>query len=208
MPKRELLLNELGTENDYGVLLATQMGGVPNELQLIVQTAQYDEKVEGLRVRSQYVIRVLGVREHEIHLGIFSTLAFSDAHPLLHHHNAPKVSVYFNGTPENVLELILDIQQAHLSTFGPYRHIAGDVNPAMPLMNLFERGSGLLGEMPAPLAERMVKVLKHHKLETSTVEADLPDADEHGRSREMKLLMIDNSYFIALDFSVEQMGKA
>ena len=39
MPKRDQLISELQGEQDYGVLLVAQMGGVPNELQLIVETA-------------------------------------------------------------------------------------------------------------------------------------------------------------------------
>ena len=42
MPRRDQLVSELQGEQDYGVLLVAQMGGVPNELQLIVETAQYD----------------------------------------------------------------------------------------------------------------------------------------------------------------------
>src|SRR5215207_5286341 len=98
---RELLLADLQGENDYGVLLVAQMGGVPNELQLIIETAHYDASVEGLRPQYDYVIRVLGAREHRVSLGVFGKLAFVDDHPLLYHHNTPKVAVYFDGKASN-----------------------------------------------------------------------------------------------------------
>lgn len=209
---RDQLLAELEDEQGYGVLLVAQMGGVPNELQLIVETARYDEAAQGLRPQHDYVIRILGAREHRVSLGVFGRLAFiEDDHPLLYHHNTPKVAVYFDGVAENVNELVLDISQAYVSTFGQWRHLvdmAEDINRAIPMVDLLQSGYGLLGTMPRPLAERLKKVLAHHNVAcTLTEDATFATADEHGRSRMAKLLLIDQSYFIALDFAIERMGK-
>ena len=211
MPAREQLLRELHGEYNYGVLLMAQMGGVPNELQLVIETAIYDEKVEGLRPQHDYSIRVLGVREHRVNLGLFARLSFVEDHPLLYHHNTPRVAVYFDGKAAHINELVLDISQAYVSTFGQWRHLvdmADDINRATPMVDLLESGYGLLGTMPRPLALRMEKVLAHHEVAcTLTEDASFETVDEHGRSRLAKLLLIDQAYFIALDFSVEQMGK-
>lgn len=210
MSKREQLLSELQTEQDYGVLLVAQMGGVPNELQLIVETAVYDEKAEGLRPRHAYAIRALGVREQRLDLGVFGSLQFLDDHPLLFHHNTPRTAVHFDGKPQSVYELVLDISQAYVTTFGRWRHMidmTDDLNATMPLVDLLSTGYGLLGTMPKPLAERMAKVLAHHGMKaTLSEEAHYEAQDEHGRSRFAKLLLIDTAYVVALDFSVEQMG--
>jgi hypothetical protein len=207
MPKREQLLEQLQGGDDYGIFLAAQMGGVPNELQLIIQTAKYDEAAGGLRPRGQYVVRALGVREHRMSLGVFGRLFFADEHPILHHHNQPRATIHFEGAPKDVNELVLDIHQGYLSTFGPWRELAADINRSQPLVNLLASGEGILGQMPLPGAEQMRKVLEHHgmtvRLETQPLEAE----DEHGRSRFAKLLGIDDSYFIALDFTVDEMGK-
>ncbi|MBI1258771.1 MAG: hypothetical protein GC204_14980 [Chloroflexi bacterium] len=212
MPKRDQLISELQGEQGYGVLLVAQMGGVPNELQLIVETAQYDQSVEGLRPQHDYIIRVLGVREHRVNLGVFGSLSFINDHPLLYHHNTPRVALYFNGKPSDVNELVLDISQAYVSTFGQWRHLvdmADDINRTMPMVDLLNSGYGLLGTMPRPLAERIAKVLKHHNIDYSlTEDTSFEAADEHGRSKLAQLLLIDQSYFIALNFSVELMGKA
>jgi hypothetical protein len=211
MPQRDQLLGELASEQDYGVLLVAQMGGAPNELQLIVETARYDEQAQGLRPRHDYAIRVLGVREHRVNLGVFGKLDFIDDHPLLYHHNTPKVAVYFDGKADDVYELVLDLSQTYVSTFGQWRHLvamAEDFNRALPLVDLLQSGYGLLGTMPKPLAERVGKVLAHHDLKyTLSEDSSFETEDEHGRSRLAKLLLIDQSYFIALDFSVERMGK-
>lgn len=211
MPKREQLLSRLEGDQQYGVLLVTQMGGVPNEVQLVVETADYDDTVQGLRPTGDYIIRALGVREHRISVGVFAHLRFLDDHPLLYHHNTPRVAVHFNGRPENVNELVLDVSQAYVSTFGPWRHLIemeDDLNRSRPLVDLLTAGYGLLGTMPKPLAERMGRVLAHHGMNPSLSEdATFETVDDHGRSKLLKLLLLDQSYVIALDFSVEQMGK-
>lgn len=209
MPAREKLLSDLAGEHDVGVLLVAQMGGAPNELQLIIQTAQYDESVKGLRERGSYIIRVLSVREHRLSLGLFGKLFFADEHPILLHHNEPLVQVYFEGQPKDVNELVLDIHQAHASTFGPWRELAQNINREKPLVDLLASGSGLLGEMPKTAALRMAKVLEHHHMQANLTGADVEKAktDEHGRSTQWKLLGVGDSYFVALDFTVDTMGK-
>ncbi len=208
MPRREQLLSQLQDEDDYGILLMAQMGGVPNEIQLIVQTARYDAAAQGLRERSAYVIRALGVREHRLSLGVFGQLFFADEHPILLHHNTPRVVVGFEGQPSrSIYELVLDVHQAYVLTFGPWRELAADINRSQPLANLLASGAGVLGVMPQPAAERMARVLAHHGLTPRLKVQPFETEDEHGRSRLMKLLGIDDSYVVALDFSVEQMGK-
>ncbi len=210
MPQRDQLLSELQGDKDYGVFLAAQMGGVPNELQLIVQTAHYDDAAQGLRERGAYVIRVLGVREHRISLGVFGSLftATGDEHPILFHHNTPRVTLQFEGKPQDIHELVLDIHQAYVLTFGPWRELAGDINRSQPLVNLLASGGGTLGKFPKPAAERLAKVLQHHGLTVTAEEEAFETEDEHGRSRLMTLLAVGDSYFVTVDYSVEQMGKA
>lgn len=206
--KRGQLLEELQGEKNYGIFLAVQMGGVPQELQLIVQTAVFDEQAQGLRPRSQFVIRALGVVEHRVSLGVFGNLFIADEHPVLFHYNLPKAVIQFEGQPDDVNELVLDINQAYLSTFGPWRELAKDINRALPLVDLLKGGSGVLGTMPKPGAERMVRVLAHHGMKATLEESRAyEEQDEHGRSRNMRLLGIDDSYLIALDFSVDELGK-
>ncbi len=206
--KREKLLGELREKEDYGIFLAAQMGGAPSELQLMLQTARFDEQAQGLRPRSQYIVRALGVVEHRISLGVFGSLFIAEEHPVLLHYNAPRATILFEGQPDDVHELALDIHQAYLSTFGPWREMGRDLNREKPLIDLLRSGSGTLATMPKPGAERMVRVLKHHGMTGTLDESRLYDAnDEHRRSRNMKLLGIDDAYVIALDFSVDEMGR-
>jgi hypothetical protein len=211
MPKRDLLFKDLEGEHDFGVLLLAQMGGVPNELQLIIETTEYDEAVQGFRPRRSYVVRALGVREHRLSLGLFGRIALLDDHPVLYHHNTPRVAVHFDGKPANINEMIIDLSQTYVSTFGRWRSVAemsDDLNTAMPMVQLLETGFGLLGTMPKPLAERVVKVLEHHKVKYSlSEEVGFQTHDENGRSRLSKALLLDTSYIVALDYSVEELGK-
>jgi hypothetical protein len=207
MPKTQQLLDDLQGEDKYGIFLAAQMGGSPNELQLIIQTAQYDEAAGGLRPRRQYVVRVLGVLEHRVSLGVFGRFFIAEDHPILYHHNLPRMTINFEGIPKDINELVLDIHQAYVTTFGPWRELAADINRSQPLVSLLTSGSGVLGAMPKPAAERMVRVLEHHGMTAELDGQSRETEDEHGRSRLLKLLGIDDSYFVALDFSVEEMGK-
>jgi hypothetical protein len=207
MPKTQQLLDELQGEKDYGIFLAAQMGGIPNELQLIIQTARYDEAAQGLREGNSYVVRILGVREHRIRLGIFGRFFITDDHPILHHHNEPRVAIGFSGQPKDINELVLDIHQAYVMTFGPWRELATDINRSQPLTKLLTSGEGVLGVMPKTAAERMIKVLEHHGLTAHPQEQAFETGDEHGRSRLMKLVGVGDSYFVTVDVSVEQMGK-
>ena len=211
MPKREQFFAELGAEQQYGVLLVAQMGGAPNEIQAIVETAEYDAAVEGLRPKSGYIIRALGVLEHRASLGVFGVATLTEDHPLLYHHNTPKVAVHFEGKPDDINELVLDVSQAYVSTFLEWRHLVempDDLNRSVPLVDLLQRGIGLLGTMPKPLAERMARVLKHRGLNASLSEDNsFESVDDHGRSTLAKALILDSTYIIALDFSFETMGK-
>lgn len=208
MPDRQNLFEELEGDNDVGVLLMAQMGGVPNELQLFIQTAQYDEAAQGLRDKNGYMIRILSAREHRLNLGLFGSLFIADQHPILLHHNEPRLTVRFEGQPADASELVLDIHQAHASTFGPWRELAGDINRDQPLVDLLRSGGGILGTMPMTLAQRMARVFEHHGM-SAQLEGDTEraDTDEHGRSTLWKLLGVGDSYFVALDFAVDAMSR-
>jgi hypothetical protein len=62
--------------------------------------------------------------------------------------------------------------------------------------------------MPTPLAENLTKALEAHGMETRTIAEPTPSEDEHGRSRLRKVLLMDESYIIAFDFTIEILGKA
>ena len=55
------------------------------------------------------------------------------------------------------------------------------------------------------VASDMDKVLQHHRLETRLIEGQLEEGAEVPPP--MQLLLLDNSYLVAMDFSVEELGK-
>lgn len=208
MSKQEQLFSEMAAENAVGVLLMVQMDAVPETVQIVVATTVYDEQAGGLRDQSRYVIRAIGVQEHQVSVGIFHKLQILDDHPLIYQHNTTPVGLFFRGTPDDVNALMVDLLQAYASTFGPWRQIPQYLNTSRPLLTLLSSGGDLLGEMPGPLADNLVKALEQHGLETKIVAGQSPlEADEHGRTQLMKALILDDSYFVAMDFVVEQLGK-
>ncbi|MBK8134573.1 MAG: hypothetical protein KA401_03085 [Anaerolineae bacterium] len=208
MPRTEKLFHDLDGENRYGVLLMAQLDAVPETLQLVIATTQEDEQSGGLRDMNQYLVRAIGVTEHRLSLGLFKTLAKRETHPLLYQYNTAAAGVFFRGTPDDPHALFADILQAYAGTFGPWRQPPTYLNTSRPLLSLLTSGGDLLGQMPEPLATAMVQALDAHGLESRTLKEETSDVDEHGRSRHRKVLLMDDAYVVAFDFTVEFFGRA
>lgn len=210
MPHTEQFFADLAGENRQAALLVAQVGASPNELQLIIQIAEYDESVAGLRPIRSYIIRVLGVLEHQIvNFGTtVNDIQIVDDHPLLYEYTQKPTAVFFRGEVENPDSVVMDIAQAHATTFFPWRHFPHYLNTEQSLSALFEAGGGLLGQMPAPLADSLVKVLTHHGLEHKIAEGD-PYIKLHDNpallQTTLKVLLFGASYFVSYGFSIQEM---
>lgn len=194
----EKLTETLQAEHKLGVLLAAQMGGTPEEIQVMLQVADYDAEREAIKPEPTiYILRCLGVQEHRLSLGIFGSLVIVDEHPLLWHHNFPFQQIYFRGEPTNLDELMLALSQLYGQLYGKFRSLADDLNLAVPLGILLKGGYGLLGEMPQPLADIVKDLLERYGLTVNFVQAETEPPPG------FKLLAMDNSYFIAQLFNAE-----
>jgi hypothetical protein len=197
------LLEALAPEDNLGILLAMQMGGTPQEVQLILQTTEFDEEKEALKITGQYVVRAIGVVEHRASVGFFQSIALSQQNPLLYSHNEKLMQVYFRGTPENIDSLMIDINQLYGQTYGiydPNRRMIEELNMTRPLGTLLSSGQGLLGTMPEPFAHKMAKVLERHNMASNFIE----DTETHRpEGITFQVLAMDDSYFIAQLFSAE-----
>lgn len=212
MPKRKQLFEDMAGDNSHAVVLVAQVGGMPNELQLILETAQYDIKHNGLRPQHNYIVRVLGVTEHHIaNIGTTVTdVTLTEDHPLLYEYNTPPTALFFRGKPKDSNAIVLDIIQAYSEVFGSWRYFPDYIHIEKPLYTLFEDGGGLLGQMPKPLANKLATVLEAHNLETKQISGEHP-ADAHHKltpqQQNMKVLLIGASYFISRAFSIDELGK-
>jgi len=210
MPLRDQFFEDMAGENRQAALLVAQVGGAPNELQLITQVAELDEDAGGLRPIRTYLIRVLGALEHRVSdLGMtVGEATLTTDHPLLYEYTTRPTAVFFRGTPDNVDSLTLDIAQAHATTFEGWRHFPQYLNVAQPLATLLGSGGGLLGQMPEPLAKRLLPVLEHHGLEHKTTQ-DKAYIDVHDNpgllESTLSALVIGDSYFISYAFSFDEM---
>ena len=199
------ILNEIAPENNLGVLLAAQMGGTPQEVQIILQTTEYHEEKDALRPTGQYIVRAIGVREHRLSVGLFGAMVLADANPLLFPHNEKILQVYFTGQPESIDALLIDINQLYAQTYGrydPFRRMADELNPTMPLATLLSKERGFLGEMPEPFAITIGNVFERHGMKTNFIESD-----DHRPPEPFRLLVMDDSYLVAQMFSAEPMGN-
>lgn len=203
MPPDALLqeiVQTLDDDHKLGILLAAQVGGTPEEVQLILQTADFDEESKSIQPRRAFIIRCLGVQEHRLSLGLFNKMVHVEDHPLLWNHNFPYRQIYFRGTPENVDSLMLDLTQLFGQHYGPFRTLADQVNRSMPMGKLLTSGHGLLGEMPLPMAEKVQALLERYGL---TVRLNPSEQEDPPIS--FQLLVMDDSFLIAQLYSVEPM---
>jgi hypothetical protein len=209
MPQRQQFFEDMAGENRQAALLVAQVGGMPTELQLITQVAEYDEDAEGLRPIRTYIIRVNGVMEHRI-VGLGVTVAdvrLTDDHPLLYEYTHDPAAVFFKGQPDEPDAMVLDIAQAHASTFQGWRPFPAYLNVQQPLAALARSGGGLLGQMPRPLADKLVPVLDRHGLENRVMfgQAHTKQATGPLASQTLQALLLGESYFISYAFSFEIM---
>lgn len=207
MPKRQQLFDELSREDVYGVLVLAQLDAVPETVQLVIATTQEDPATGGLRDLNRYLVRVLGVMEHRLSLGLFNTIRLVDDHPLTQRYNHPTVGLFFRGEVKNPESATIDVLQAYAQTLGMWHHPPMYLNPSQPLVSLLGSGGGLVGEMPKPLADALEPALQAHGVETKQFADEGVDKDEHGRSQRRKAFLLDESYFVVFDISVELMGR-
>jgi hypothetical protein len=218
-PTLQKILSELAPDEHLGVILLAQVGATPQEIQVILQTTQYDSEKDGLKVIGQYVIRCIGTVEQRLSLGLFNHIAFSTHNPLLHRYNEKTVQVYFRGQPAQIDSLMLDLHQAYEETYSTYRHLVDEVNRRRPLGSLLSEGYGMLGEMALPFAQKVKSLLARHQMTTHFLEVE-DDHDHHhehdhdhgpfprvhSHDLQYQLLVLDDSYIIAQMFSADPMG--
>jgi hypothetical protein len=190
-----LTLNE-----KIGVLLMVQMGATPQEVQFILQTADYDEETYTVTTGDTFIVRCIGVEDHRISVGLFNRLILAEEHPVLWNYNEQFRQVYFKGTPENVDGLMLELNQLYGQHYGEVRHLAQDINRMAPLETILKRGTGLLGEMARPMAEKVKALLERYGLEVN-----LLDSEQEEPPFDYVLLVMDDSYVIAQMFSADLM---
>jgi hypothetical protein len=195
------IVDILETDHKIGILLAAQMGATPQELQLIVQTAHYDNDAQTVTTEESFVIRCIGVQEHRVSLGMFNRLLVVEDHPLLWHHNSTYQEVYFRGQTDDVDGLMLELNQLYGQHYGIYRSLADDLNRRAPLGTILANGHGMLGEMPQPMAEKVKGLFERYGLSVSFLASQQHEPSPY----DSKLVVIDDSYFIAHMFSADRM---
>lgn len=194
----EKLIETLHDDHKLGLILLAQMGGTPEEVQMMVQIADYDEEKDAIKPDPKvYLLRCLGVQEHRLSLGFFNRMVLVEDHPLLWHHNFPFQQIYFRGEPTNIDELMLALSQLYGQLYGKFRNLADDLNLAVPLGTLLAGGYGLLGEMPLPLANTVKSLLEQYGLTVNFVESETDEPPG------FKLLVMDDTYFIGQIFNAE-----
>ncbi len=192
------LVQALEDDHQIGIFLAVQMGATPQELQLVIQSADYNEETHEVTAKQGYVLRCIGVQEHRLSVGMFNRLVVVEDHPMLWNHNERYKQIYFSGESDDVDGFMLELNQLYGQHYGMMRNLADNINRMAPLGTLLERGSGLLGEMPISMAEKVGALLERYGYEVN-----LLDTEQKDPPIQFKLLVIDDSYFIAQMYSAD-----
>jgi hypothetical protein len=190
----EQISQEMEAENAVGLILAAQLYGSPEAMQAVVQTALFEPA--GLRPQNQYVIQMAQVVEHQIVLGLFNTIEFTDNHPLLHAHNASHAAIYLASKADDPGQVLRDMQESHDHLYGEWRDLRESLNQLSTAGQVFAAGYGLLGEMPRPFADTVSAILTRHGVKHNMVETS------EGQGM-YKALILDNTYFVAAEITVE-----
>ena len=197
------LLEEINTPQGYGVFLMVQMDAVPDTLQLMIATTEFDEEANGLRDKARYLVRAIGVQEHRVSVGIFKNARHKtgEDHPLLYQYNSPPVGMFYRGELKKPDTLILNLFQTYSSVFADWRQVPDYLNTNKPLLEVFTSGGDLVGQMPKPLADALVPVFESLNLETKIIAGEKP-----GEMPPQQVLLLDDSFIVAMDFSIEKLG--
>jgi hypothetical protein len=190
------LLDDLKSENALGLLLAAQLGSSPSELTAVLRTTTLDAASGELTPIGYYTIQMSGVIEHQLTLGPFNDAALIDDHPLLYHHNAPGVKLFIGSPAADADAVLGSIAGAYVQVFGRWRQLTDDLNKRIDADAVLQNGMGVLGEFPQPFVDTISAILTEHGISHNRVEGD----PKIGR---LKLLAIDDSYFIARVFEVK-----
>ncbi len=191
------LFTEMQSDDAVGLLLAAQLHNTPGEMNIVVQSTLLDHSIGRLKPQNQYVIHLINLAEHKLTLGLFDEIAFVESHPLLYHHNAPRFDVFISSAPESPESVLQEIEDAHEEILRGWRDITRDFNPMTAPDAILRTGFGFLGKMPEPVAQAVAQVLTRHNVQHNLIADETPITP-------MKLLAIDQSYFVAADFEIEQ----
>lgn len=195
------LIALLEDDNHLGILSSAQVGAATQEIQLMLQVADYDAEHGHIRPLAAYRLRCLDVREQRLSLGLFKTMFLVKEHPLLWNHNFPYQQVYFRGEAGDSKALILDLHRLYAKVYGAFRSLYEDLNRAMSLDDLFGAGRGLLGEMPLPMAQRVQAQLEQHGLSTTIIE---PEQDI--TEMPLQLLSFDESFLVLASCTAQELS--
>jgi len=190
------LFAEMQAEDSVGLLLAAQLHNTPGEMNIVVQSTLLDHSIGRLRPQNQYIIHLTNLAEHKLTLGLFDEIAFVESHPLLIHHNAPRFNVFIGNAAESPEAVLQEIEDAHEAILKSWRDMARDFNTMAAPDVILRTGYGFLGKMPEPLAQAVAQILTRHNVQHNLIADETPITP-------MKLLAIDQSYFVAAAFEIE-----
>jgi len=134
-------------------------------------------------------------------------MELTNTHPLLWDYNDLQASLYFTGEPDDIYKLYWYLQNIHTHLYGTRSGMEKYLNTGRKFDDLLKAQYGLLANGPKKLLTKFAGCLQEHSVKSTIVNERKPsfwDGHKHvAELRELSLLLIGDSYFIADEFKVE-----
>lgn len=155
-------------------------------------------KGEGM---SRLRIHYKGKQEANVKPTLFERLQFLDEHPLLIQYTEPSETIYLSSRVNDKQKFISLLEEAARKHFNGWRTVYSYVNPGFTqrLDEFLDGGFGILMDAPKSFTDRVLSI------------AELAGVDLHIRSgtapcSKMQLLLMDEHFVIAEDFTIERIN--
>lgn len=138
-------------------------------------------------------VHFIGKAEMNFASAAYRSLAISDQHVLLTHHNERWASLYFKGKSNNQDQLLAALRSKVVELTDGWRRLEEYMKPTVRLAD----GFGLLMEGPNSLVLALREVLASFGVTSTTLESRAEAKSP------LRLLLLDRNYVIAEDFRFE-----
>jgi hypothetical protein len=131
-------------------------------------------------------------------------------HSLLWEYNDLQASLYFTGAPDDIYKLYWDLHNIHTYLYGSRLGVEKYLNTGRKFDDLMKAQYGLLANGPKKLLTKLAECLQKHGVKSTIVNERKPSFwNGHkyvAELRELSLLFIGDSYFIAEEFKAEDIA--
>lgn len=155
------------------------------------QSTFLEIEIQGIDYRINYIGKV----EFSLESDAFESILIEESHPLLLNYSSSWSSIYIHKNPkEQNQEIEAKVTELVFEHFSGWRAPQSFLNETMGFRMLKE-SMGLFFHAPIGLSKKVDSLLCDYGIGTSTIESK-------DKNKDLKVLLLDQSYVIAKDFKI------